>query len=67
MTELTDSQLREAARQQYASDDIEIAGELSDDHDPILEGVSRGEDGAFVLAWVFVRYDDAQARDLRGA
>ena len=49
MTEQTDDDLRRAARATYGSDDIEI-----DDN----AVVSRGDDGAFVAAWVWVRFED---------
>ena len=44
---MTDEYLRDAAREQYGSDDCEI------DADAV---VSRGDDGAFVAAWVYVSY-----------
>lgn len=49
MADITDEELLEMAREEYASDDIEI-------NDGAL--VSRGEDGAFVAAWVWVRYPE---------
>lgn len=51
MTEQTDDDLRRAARATYGSDDIEI------DDNAI---VSRGDDGAFVAAWVWVYYDETE-------
>lgn len=49
MAEQSDDDLRQAARAAYGSDDIEI------DDNAI---VSRGDDGAFVAAWVWVRFED---------
>lgn len=49
MADMTDEQLRAMARADYGSDDCEI------DDDAV---VSRGDDGAFVAAWVWVRYPD---------
>ena len=46
---MTDEELREMARKEYGSDDCEI------DNNAV---VSRGDDGAFVQAWVWVRYPE---------
>jgi hypothetical protein len=51
MTDITDKELREMARGQYGSDDCEI------DNNAV---VSRGDDGAFVQAWVWVRYPERE-------
>jgi hypothetical protein len=48
---LTDQEIIASAREQYGSDDCEI-----DDN----AVVSRGDDGAFVQAWVWVRYPDEE-------
>jgi hypothetical protein len=46
---MTDEELRAMAQDEYGSDDIEV-----DDN----AVVSRGDEGAFVAAWVWVRYPD---------
>jgi hypothetical protein len=55
------AQLREMARQRYAvgsNDDIEILDEIAE---PIEEGISRADEGAWVLAWVYVPYPTPDA------
>lgn len=54
MAEQSDDDLRQAARAAYGSDDIEI------DDNAI---VSRGDDGAFVAAWVWVRFAEDEDSD----
>ena len=48
---MTDEELRGMARNQFGSDDCEI-----DDN----AVVSRGDEGAFVAAWVWVRYPEQE-------
>lgn len=54
MAEQSDDDLRQAARAAYGSDDIEI------DDNAI---VSRGDDGAFVAAWVWVPFAEDEDSD----
>lgn len=51
---MTDEELRAMARDQYWTDDCEI-----DDN----AVVSRGDEGAFVAAWVWVRYPEQDDED----
>lgn len=51
MADLNDDALRAMARDTYGSDDCEI-----DDN----AVVSRGDDGAFVQAWVWVPYPEQE-------
>lgn len=48
---MTDEELIATARATYCSDDLEI------DDAPVL---SRGDDGAWVQAWVWVPYPDTE-------